>query len=87
MSATDSAHILRRDGLSDVLDRYSRERFIEIRLAQTCAVAQAAGRLSDIEGRTDRPKPDELIDICRRIDAALANGEELSRRDLRRAPW
>lgn len=75
------------DGLSDILDRFLRLPFPEVRHRAVPAMAEVAARLASIEEKIERPKPDELIVICRRIDAALAAGEPLSRRDLRLAPW
>lgn len=75
------------DGLSEILDRFLRLPFPEVRQRAVPAIAEAAARLASVEEKIERPKPDELIVICRRIDAALAAGETLSRRDLRRAPW
>ena len=75
------------DGLSEILDRFMRLPFPEVRQRAVPAMAEAAARLANIDEKVERPKPDELIVICRRIDAALGAGEPLSRRDLRRAPW
>lgn len=75
------------EGLAAALDRFSRTPLPKVRQRGVSALVEIESRLESIGEKVDRPKPDELVEICRRIGAALSHGEPLNRRDLRRAPW
>lgn len=74
-------------GLSDILDRFLREPFPKLRLRATTHLAGSVAKLDAVDVPMKRPEPDDLATICRRVDAILAAGGPLSRRDLKRAPW
>jgi hypothetical protein len=55
-------------------------------LPATAVLAERLGALM-VEDAVKHPSGDDLGAISRRIDAALARGEQVSRKDLRHAPW
>ena len=65
-------------------DRPSRERSTS--LPATMVLAERLGALM-VQDAVKRPPGDDLDTISRRIDAALARGEAVARKDLRHAPW
>lgn len=65
-------------------DRSSRER--PVTLPATMLLAEQL-RARIVQDAVKRPPGDDLDAISGRIDAALAHGEAVSRKDLRHAPW
>ena len=65
-------------------DRPSQER--PVPLPATMLLAERLGALT-VQDAVKRPTDDDLDAISRRIDAALARGEAVARKDLRHAPW
>jgi hypothetical protein len=75
--------------LKDICESFARANAPTLRLPAIAATEGLAQRLALLteQGQTEK-RPTENFDlIVRRIDAALAKGEPLSRKDLRLAPW
>jgi hypothetical protein len=75
--------------LKEACARHSRIGAQPVRLPEVPATMRFAERLARLLADTvvERPSQENLGLISRRIHAALAAGEALSRKDLRHAPW
>ena len=74
--------------LTEVCDTFLRMKVRPLVLPAEAAIEITAARIAHAGVATrEKPPKDDLDILCRRIDVALAKGEQIDRKDLRAAPW